>query len=170
MLLRHCDHQGLLPTPDLGSRLRSDRSITTGSSAREFPMPLPSRTRLLAAPVVLAVAFSFAAAVAPPAAHGAPVADDTPVLLTPKGEIADEFHGADEAQEGIEKLRDAYYWSRLLSGDSPISVSQAAGLRSSAAKKAGTLPTAAPAGATRGGAWSGQGPAPIVQNGRTTNA
>jgi len=131
---------------------------------------MPSRTRFLAAPVVLAVAFSFAAAVAPPAAHGAPVADDTPVLLTPKGEIADEFHGADEAQEGIEKLRDAYYWSRLLSGDSPISVSQAAGLRSSAAKKAGTLPTAAPAGATRGGAWSGQGPAPIVQNGRTTNA
>ena len=131
---------------------------------------MPSRTRFLAAPVVLAVAFSFAAAVAPPAAHGGPVADDTPVLLTPKGEIADEFHGADETQEGIEKLRDAYYWSRLLSGDSPISVSQAAALRSSAAKKAGTLATAAPAGATRGGAWTGQGPSPIVQNGRTSNA
>ena len=133
-------------------------------------MPKPSRIRLLAAPAVVAVSLSFAAALVPTSAHGTTPPDDTPVLLTPKGEIADEFHGADETQEGIEKLRDAYYWSRLLSGDSPISVSQAAALRTNAVKKAGTLATASPAGATRGGAWSGQGPSPIVQNGRTSNA
>ncbi|HJQ04470.1 MAG TPA: hypothetical protein VJ872_03445 [Nocardioides sp.] len=103
-------------------------------------------------------------AVAP--AHGAPSGgDDTPVLLTPKGE---HETGADEA--GFDKLRDAYYSSRLLSGDDPISLNQAASLRTTAVKKAAATPHAAPAGAARGGAWSGQGPNPIVQNGRTSNA
>ncbi|RNM13078.1 VPS10 domain-containing protein [Nocardioides pocheonensis] len=132
-------------------------------------MTVPSRLRLLVPTTVLAMAGAFLAAVAVPA-HSSPTADDTPVLLTPKGEIADEFNGVDESQEGIDKLRDAYYWSRLLSGDNPITLTQAATLRGNAVKAARNTPTAAPAGATRGGAWTQQGPNPIVQNGRTTNA
>ena len=132
-------------------------------------MTFSSRVRLLIPAIVLAMAGAFLAAFTAPA-HSTPSADDTPVLLTPKGEIADEFRGADEQQEGIDKLRDAYYWSRLLSGDNPITLTQAAALRGNAVKAARNTPTAAPAGATRGGAWAQQGPNPIVQNGRTTNA
>src|SRR5437868_988246 len=123
-----------------------------------------SRLRFISVPASLVVAAGFLTAVAP-AAYAAPTSgDDTPVLLTPKGEIADEFNGVDEQQEGLDKLRDAYYWSRLLSGDIPITLSDAAALRSNAVKQAGKLTSAAPAGATRGGAWSSQGPNPIVQN------
>src|SRR5262245_53429663 len=57
-------------------------------------------------PVLLIMPF-----VSAPAAAAEPV-DDTPVLLTPKGE---HENGDDEA--GFDKLRDAYYWSRLLAGD-----------------------------------------------------
>ena len=64
--------------------------------------------------LALAVAAGFLA-VAAPAAHSATPPDDTPVLLTPKGE---HETGADEAT--FDKLRDAYYWSRLLSGDQPF--------------------------------------------------
>jgi uncharacterized repeat protein (TIGR01451 family) len=105
-----------------------------------------------------------------PAATLAVTPDDTPVLLTPKGEIADEFRGADEDQEGIQKLRDAYYWSRLLAGDNQLTLTQAAQLRSAASKQAGLMPQSAPPGFIRGGAWTQVGPSPIVQNGRTSNA
>jgi len=128
-----------------------------------------SRLRVLVSATVLATTAALLALVSPPA-QSAPQGDDTPVLLTPKGEIADEFNGADETKEGIDKLRDAYYWSRLLSGDNPITLTQAASLRSAAVKAARNTASAAPAGATRGGAWAQQGPNPIVQNGRTTNA
>jgi uncharacterized repeat protein (TIGR01451 family) len=129
-------------------------------------MVIPSRLRLrlLVPATVLSMAGAFLAAVSVPA-HSAPVADDTPVLLTPKGEHEDEG----EEDQGFDKLRDAYYWSRLLSGDEPLSVSEAAGLRSKAVKQANAIPHAAPAGVTRGGAWSGQGPNPIVQVARTSN-
>ena len=131
-------------------------------------MAISSRHRLLIPPTLLALAAGFLAAVAP-AANSAPTGDDTPVLLTPKGEVADEFHGVDE-QQGFDKLRDAYYWSRLLSGDDPISVGQAAALRSSAVKQAKAIPQAASGpGSTRGSGWAGQGPNPIVQVGRTSN-
>ncbi|HET7182205.1 MAG TPA: hypothetical protein VFI15_08250 [Candidatus Limnocylindrales bacterium] len=127
---------------------------------------LPTRRSRLAAVVaaflMLPISMIGAASAAPPV-------DDTPVLLTPKGEIADEFRGADETQEGIEKLRDAYYLSRLLGGDSPLSITEAATLRGKARKQADALGQAAPAGATRGGAWVQQGPNPIVQVGRTSN-
>jgi uncharacterized repeat protein (TIGR01451 family) len=103
-----------------------------------------------------------------PAGAAAPK-DDTPVLLTPKGEIGNEFRGNDEQQEGIEKLRDAYYASRLLGGDSVLSLTEAATLRSKAGKQADSIAHAAPSGATRGGAWVQVGPNPIVQVGRTTN-
>jgi len=102
-------------------------------------------------------------------AQSAPNSDDTPVLLTPKGEIADEVAEKDD-QGSFDKLRDAYYWSRLLAGDDPISVAQAAGLRAQAVKQARATAQSAPTGAARGGAWSNLGPNPIVQNGRTSNA
>jgi uncharacterized repeat protein (TIGR01451 family) len=127
-------------------------------------MAAPSRLRLIGPAIVVAMIAGFLASVAPPA-QSEPPGDDTPVLLTPKGE---HENGEDEAS--FDKLRDAYYWSRLLSGDDPISVAQAASLRTKAAKQANATPHAAPAGAARGGAWTGQGPSPIVQNGRTTNA
>src|SRR4051794_4204885 len=126
-------------------------------------MHVPSRVRLLVPATVLAMAGAFVAAISPPA-HSSPTADDTPVLLTPKGE-----HESGEDEGGFDKLRDAYYWSRLLSGDDPISVAQAADLRTKAVKQAKAIPNAAPAGAARGGAWTGQGPNPIVQVGRTSN-
>ena len=97
-------------------------------------------------------------------AQGAPPPDDTPVLLTPKGEHDD---GSDEA--GFDKLRDAYYWSRLLAGDDQLSLTQAAKLRSAAAAKVSSIPSVTQRGSARGGTWSSQGPDPIVQVGRTTN-
>src|SRR3954453_19326464 len=133
------------------------------------------RLRLLVPLTALAATAGFAAAVSP-AAHSASINDDTPVLLTPKGE-----HESGEEEQGFDKLRDAYYWGRLLSGarpipvaktgpgDDPISVDQPATLRSKAVKQASALPHVAPPGATRGGAWAGQGPNPIVQVARTSN-
>src|SRR5262245_13084715 len=93
-----------------------------------------------------------------------PPPDDTPTLLTPKGEHED---GSDEAT--FDKLRDAYYWSRLLSGDDPLTIGEAAALRTKAGNKRDAITSVAPAGAARGGAWAGQGPNPIVQVGRTSN-
>jgi uncharacterized repeat protein (TIGR01451 family) len=126
-------------------------------------MVVHRRIRLLVPATVLAMAGAFLAAV--PSSQAAPIDDDTPVLLTPKGEHEDEG----EEEQGFDKLRDAYYWSRLLSGDDPISVGEAATLRTKAVKQAKAMPSAAPAGATRGGAWAGKGPTPIVQVARTSN-
>jgi uncharacterized repeat protein (TIGR01451 family) len=104
-------------------------------------------------------------AISPPGQAAPKPADDTPVLLTPKGE---HDNGADEA--GFDKLRDAYYWSRLLSGDNQLTLDQAAGLRSTASTNSNKISTDNQKGATRGGTWAQVGPNPIVQNGRTTNA
>jgi uncharacterized repeat protein (TIGR01451 family) len=114
--------------------------------------------------VALAFAASFLTAFAPPGQAG-PIPDDTPVLLTPKGE---HENGSDEA--GFAKLRDAYYSSRLLAGDQQLSLDQAASLRSSASTKSNSIASENQRGAARGGTWAQQGPDPIVQNGRTTNA
>jgi hypothetical protein len=124
---------------------------------------LPSRIRPL---IALALICSGAglAAIFPVAAGAAPGDDDTPVLLTPKGERED---GSDE--QSFDKLRDAYYWSRLLSGDEQLTVNKAAKLRSKAVVHANGISKAAPAGTTRGGDWLSQGPDPIVQVGRTSN-
>jgi uncharacterized repeat protein (TIGR01451 family) len=99
-----------------------------------------------------------------PAAVGAPPGDDTPVLLTPKGE---HDSGADE--QSFDKLRDAYYWSRLLAGDDQLTFEQAATLRGKAASAADGFAVETQRGAARGGAWTGVGPDPIVQVGRTSN-
>ena len=95
--------------------------------------------------------------------------DDTPVLLHPKGEIANEFNGLDEIGN-FAKLRDAYFESRLVAGDKPITIVKAAQLRRKgiqASARIGTVSSRATA-ATVGGAWSSIGPNPIVQVGRTS--
>jgi uncharacterized repeat protein (TIGR01451 family) len=117
----------------------------------------------LSALFALVLAGSFLTATAP-AVHAAPTADDTPTLLAPKGE---HESGADE--QGFDKLRDAYYWSRLLSGDEQLSLGEAAKLRSSASTRAASITNERNRGASRGGTWATQGPNPIVQVGRTTN-
>jgi uncharacterized repeat protein (TIGR01451 family) len=125
---------------------------------------MPVRTSpKLSAFLSLVLAGGFLTAVAP-VAHSAPHADDTPTLLTPKGE-----HESGEEEEGFDKLRDAYYWSRLLSGDEQITLDEAAKLRSSASTKAASITNEKSRGASRGGTWTNQGPNPIVQVGRTTN-
>src|SRR4051795_7191771 len=121
-------------------------------------------TRLRCA-VALSAAVATAGVMVPVQAVASdPPADDTPTLLTPKGEHED---GSDEAT--FEKLRDAYYWSRLLSGDDQLTMGQAAALRSSANAKAGKIANDTVKGAARGGTWASQGPNPIVQVGRTSN-
>src|SRR3954453_8146571 len=122
------------------------------------------KTSILASSVVALTAFSFLTAVVQPAHADPPPGDDTPTLLTPKGEHED---GSDEA--GFDKLRDAYYESRLLAGDDGgLSLDEAAALRENASVKANAVSTATTY-ATRGGTWNQVGPNPIVQNGRTTN-
>jgi uncharacterized repeat protein (TIGR01451 family) len=115
---------------------------------------------------LLAAALSVGIA---PALVGSPVAhaaggDDTPTLLNVKGE-----HETGDDESSFDKLRDAYYWSRLLAGDDVLTEQQAAALREKASQQAGTLASEAVSGTARGGTWQAQGPNPIVQNGRTTN-
>jgi uncharacterized repeat protein (TIGR01451 family) len=100
----------------------------------------------------------------------AATADDTPVLLHPKGEIADEFNGLDEIGN-FSKLRDAYFETRLLAGDKPITLVKAAQLRRKGIQASGRLGTISTrsAAATVGGSWTSIGPNPAVQVGRTTN-
>ena len=88
-------------------------------------------------------------------------ADDTPVRLTPKGEIADELAGKDEKKAGQAKTRDAYYWSPLFTKN-PKAVGSP-----NQPSVSGTPGTANLS--TVGGAWTNQGPTPIVQVGRTSN-
>jgi uncharacterized repeat protein (TIGR01451 family) len=109
-------------------------------------------------PILLIVPF-----VSAPVAAAAPV-DDTPVLLTPKGE-----HENGDDEESFDKLRDAYYWSRLLAGDDELSFEQAATYRSRAANTASGMAAETRRGGSRGGTWTNVGPDPIVQVGRTTN-
>src|SRR3954469_14463669 len=80
-----------------------------------------SRSPILAACAAVAAMTGLVVAGAPaqaaPTTHSS--ATDTPVLLTPKGEVAEESQG--EEEEGLEKQRDAYYWSPLLT-DNPAAV------------------------------------------------
>jgi uncharacterized repeat protein (TIGR01451 family) len=107
---------------------------------------------LLVAPLVTA-----------PVAVAAPL-DDTPVLLTPKGE-----HENGDDEESFDKLRDAYYWSRLLAGDDELTFEQAATYRTRAANTANGMAAETQRGAARGGTWTNVGPDPIVQVARTSN-
>jgi uncharacterized repeat protein (TIGR01451 family) len=115
---------------------------------------------LLAAALSVGIA---PALIASPVAHAA-VGDDTPVKLTPKGE-----HETGDDESSFDKLRDAYYWSRLLAGDDELTEQQAATLREKASQQAGTIANESVTGAPRGGAWKSEGPNPIVQVARTSN-
>jgi uncharacterized repeat protein (TIGR01451 family) len=116
-------------------------------------------------PVVVAtLALALGAGVATAPVFAAAGGNDTPTLLAMKGE-----HETGAEEQGFDKLRDAYYASRLLAGDNQLTLTQAAQLRSAASTKAGTIAKATVSGPTRGGTWNGVGPSPIVQNGRTTN-
>ncbi|HEY3713480.1 MAG TPA: hypothetical protein VGL39_03050 [Jatrophihabitantaceae bacterium] len=122
------------------------------------------RYALIAAAALIVPLISLVQA---PSATPAPTAptDDTPVLLTPKGE---HENGDDEAS--FDKLRDAYYWSRLLAGDDGgISLDQAATLRSHASTQASGISAETQRGSARGGTWANVGPDPIVQVARTSN-
>ncbi len=120
------------------------------------------RLSALVPAVVAALALGAGVSAAPVlAASGG---DDTPTLLPMKGE---HENGADE--QNFDKLRDAYYWSRLLAGDDQLDLSQAAALRSRASSAASAVSDATVKGPTRGGTWTSQGPNPIVQVMRTSN-
>src|SRR3954453_3224173 len=110
------------------------------------------KTSILASSVVALTAFSFLTAVVQPAHADPPPGDDTPTLLTPKGEHED---GSEEAT--FDKLRDAYYWSRLLSGDDQLSIGEAAALRHKASKQSATISSAPLPGAPKNGPWTNQG-------------
>src|SRR4051794_7104694 len=113
-----------------------------------------SRSRLLASIAATAALAGFVTAVQP-AAHATSSGDDTPVRLTPKGEIAEELAGADERQAGHAKTRDAYYWSPALT-DNPAAVGSSHQPYTKGAPGAANLSTV-------GGNWTNQGPSPIVQ-------
>jgi uncharacterized repeat protein (TIGR01451 family) len=126
----------------------------------------PARLAALAAVALLAPMLATAGAGSVSATSG----DDTPTLLTPKGEIADEFNEVDDANS-FAKRNDAYDENRLLSGDDPLSTQEAAALRVKAATKASGMPAVKTKTqpSTVGGAWTTLGPSPTVQVGRTTN-
>ncbi|GAA1960190.1 hypothetical protein GCM10009798_19720 [Nocardioides panacihumi] len=105
------------------------------------------------------------ASIAPPT-HGATSSDDAPVRVAPKGTAGGD---GGEEEDSLAKLRDAYYTTRLLAGDDPISLDKAAQLRSNANVAAGQLKKAVQPGASRGGTWTAAGPTPIVQVVRTSN-
>src|SRR6266496_3744746 len=120
------------------------------------------RSSLLAASVLIVPFIAYAP---PTQAAPTPTGDDTPVLLTPKGE-----HETGEDEAGFDKLRDAYGWTRLLAGDNGgITLDEAAALRSKASKQASGITADTQRGATRGGTWTSVGPDPVVQVGRTSN-
>ncbi len=114
--------------------------------------------------VTAVVATALGSAAVVPTQAAVPVTDDTPVLLTPKGE-----HDTGEDEQNFDKLRDAYYWSRLLSGDQQLTLTEAATLRDKGSKQAKTLAKATTGGAARGGTWTNVGNEPTVQVGRTSN-
>ena len=91
--------------------------------------------------------------------------DDTPTLLPMKGE-----HETGAEEQNFDKLRDAYYWSRLLAGDDQLDLTSgppSCGARP--APQAGAIANATVKGPTRGGTWHLAGTGPDRPEGRTTN-
>ena len=156
----------VLPGFRLWANLKeSDRRVT----GNRLPVTVPllhggimrSLSRFAIPVVVAALSLGLVPALAP--AQAVP-ADDTPTKLAMKG---NHESGAEEA--GFDKLRDAYYSSRLLSGDTQLSIEQAASLRLDASRKSSSILSENQTGKARGGTWASQGPAPIVQVVRTSN-
>jgi len=107
---------------------------------------------LLAAALSVGIA---PALIAPPMAHAAG-GDDTPTLLNVKGE-----HESGDDESSFDKLRDAYYWSPLLTKN-PKAVGSPIQPAANGVPGTSNLSTV-------GGDWANQGPTPIVQVGRTSN-
>jgi uncharacterized repeat protein (TIGR01451 family) len=128
------------------------------------------RTSRLAAIAAVALLVPLVGS-SPSVGDTSPPQNDTPVLLHPKGEIAEEFSEADEAHD-FAKLRDAYFESKLLAGDDKdATIEEAAKLRGKAIVAAGTLSriSSMSAAETVGGPWTSIGPDTTVQVGRTSN-
>jgi uncharacterized repeat protein (TIGR01451 family) len=124
---------------------------------------LLARSQFLASFTAAAAIVGFVAA-ASPTAHAAPRASssaDTGPTLLPSNVGGEKDGGGGEAEEGLEKLRDAYYWSPLLTHD-------ASAVGSSQHPSTSGTPGTANLSSV-GGVWQGGGPDPIVQVGRTTN-
>lgn len=92
---------------------------------------------------------------------------DKPVILQPKGEVAEESAGEDG--EGRQKLLDAYYTTNLLAGDEELSLTDAARMRLKASKDARKIGRTSMLD-TKGGEWQNVGPDPITQVMRTSNS
>jgi photosystem II stability/assembly factor-like uncharacterized protein len=92
-------------------------------------------------------------------AGAAPSADDTPTV--PR--FAKSIEPDEELRSDL-FARDAYFESRRVAGDNPLSIEQAGRLRAQAAKQA----KSGPPSVTPFGAWTPVGPNPIVQIGRTS--
>jgi len=130
-----------------------------------FMVRRPARLAALAAVALLAPMVATLGA-SPGAAD---TGDDTAVLTIPKGEVADEFSEIEETTD-FAKLRDAYFETRLLSGDRPLTIEKAAKLRDKGITASSQLPTVgANSVASVGGPWTSIGPDPLVQVVRTSN-
>ena len=116
-----------------------------------FMVRRPARLAALAAVALLAPMVATLGASPGAAATG----DDTAILTIPKGEVADEFSEIEETTD-FAKLRDAYFETRLLSGDRPLTIEKAAKLRGKGITAASQLPTV---GGTASRASEARGPA-----------
>src|SRR2546429_1235321 len=94
-------------------------------------------------------------------ANAGPTGDDTPTV--PRFEKSLE---PDEELRSDLFARDAYYETRRVAGDQPLSIEQAGKLRAAAAKQAKGMHGAPSVSSF--GPWAPAGPNPIVQIGRTS--
>ena len=127
----------------------------------------PARLAALAAVALLAPMVATVGASPGAAATG----DDTAILHHPQGGVAEEFSEIEEAAD-FAKLRDAYFETRLLAGDDPLT--DRAGRQAAPQGHHGRWPARRPSATKRaaaavGGPWTSIGPDPTVQVGRTTN-
>ena len=137
-----------------------------GPSLGVFMVRRPARLAALAAVALLAPMVATLGASSGAAATGD---DDAAILTIPKGEVAEEFSEIEESTD-FAKLRDAYFETRLLAGDRPLTIEKAAKLRGKGIAAAGQLPTVGANSADSvGGPWTSIGPDPLMQVVRTTN-
>ncbi|MEO6714945.1 MAG: hypothetical protein ABIM89_16175 [Mycobacteriales bacterium] len=105
-------------------------------------------------------------------AHGAPLADDTAQILPYDLKHTSAQEGEEDEDENTAKLRDAYYETRWISGDIPLTLEQASKLRASAANTASQMRKAAKTSGTAspavGQPWLPIGANPTVQQARTS--
>ncbi|MEO6714577.1 MAG: hypothetical protein ABIM89_14245, partial [Mycobacteriales bacterium] len=105
-------------------------------------------------------------------AQGAALVDDTAKILPYDLKHTSAQEGEEDEDENTAKLRDAYYETRWISGDIPLTLEQASKLRASAANTASQMRKAATTSGTAslavGQPWLPIGPNPTVQIARTS--